>query len=484
MREGHLARRSFLKTGVASGAALAFPTIIPARVLGQQAPSHKIQVGVIGCGRIANGMDIPGLWNNQDLATLVALSDCDAQRLETTWRKTLALFEGKLAKPRLYQDYRALLADKAVDAVMICTPDFWHAQLCVEAALAGKDVYVQKPLATSVFESRTIVDVIRRTGRVFHIGSQQRSEGPGTFGPQFRKAAEYVRNGRIGKVLRVEIGLPRDPNEPKDCPLVQSVPETFDYERWLGYTPVELYSELRTHPQGKKGGDAVFGRPGWMTIQAYDMGMIANWGAHHIDIAQWGLGMEASGPVKIRGKADFPKRRLWDVHGKLDVRMTYANGTLLHVADESVYPNGVRFVGEDGWIFCSRGSAKATESDPGAGGKYGRWRPLEASAKNLIEGEVAHPLARNPENHHRIWLECIHTRKPTNVPPETAHRSTTACILGYTAMNLKRTLTWDPVTERYADDEEANATLSRSERAPYGVRHALERAGCCSTKTL
>jgi predicted dehydrogenase len=328
----------------------------------------------------------------------------------------------------------------------------------------------------SVFESRAIVDVVKQTGRVFHIGTQQRSEGKSTFGPQFRKAAEYVANGRLGRIRRVEVGLPQDPPEPADWPLAQPVPDTLDYDKWLGYSPAELYSELRTHPQGK-GDEADFGRPGWMVMQQYSMGMIANWGAHHIDIAQWGLGMESSGPVKIRGRADFPKRRLWDAHGELDVKMEYADGALLHVADESVYPNGVRFVGEKGWIFCGRGSVKTMSNDPGAGGKHGRWRPLEASRKELIEGEVERPLARNPSNHHRVWLESVRSRRPTNVPPEAAHRTTTACILAYTAMNLKRTLTWDPAAERFVGDGAANATLSRPERAPYGVRNALRRAG-------
>ena len=187
--------------------------------------------------------------------------------------------------------------------------------------------------------------------------------------------------------------------------------------------------------------------------------------------------MDASGPVKISGRADFPKRRLWDAHGALDVKMEYANGTVLHVTDESVYPNGVRFVGEKGWIFCGRGSVKTMSNDPGAGGKHGRWRPLEASSQELIEGEVEKPLARNASNHHRVWLESIHTRQPTNVPPESAHRTTTACILANTAMNLKRPLTWDPAAERFVGDKAANATLSRPERAPYGVRNALKRAG-------
>jgi len=456
-----------------------FPAIIPSRVLGSQAPSKKIQVGVIGCGRIAGGMDIPGLWHNQDLAVPVALADCDIKRLNTTRAKTARLYDGDLPDLKLYQDYRALLADKTVDAVMICTPDFWHAQQCVEAAFAGKDVYVQKPLAMSVFESRTIVDVMRRTGRVFHIGTQQRSEGKSTFGPQFRKAAEYVRNGRLGRVRRVEIGLPQEPEEPADWPLVQPVPDTLDYDQWLGYTPAELYSELRTHPQGK-GAEADFGRPGWMTLRAYSMGMIANWGAHHIDIAHWGLDLEETGPIRIRGRAEFPKRRLWDVHGSLDMRLTYANGTELHIADNSVYPNGVRFIGEKGWIFCGRGSVKTLSNDPGAGGKHGRWRPLEASTKALIEGEVERPLPRNPGNHHRVWLECIRTRQPAPILPESAHRTTTACILAFTAMNLKRGLKWDPVAERFVGDDEANATLARPERAPYGVRNALRRTGWAS----
>jgi len=475
MRQVGVSRRGFLKTGMAAGI-LAFPTIVPARVLGQQAPSNKIQVGVIGCGRIAGGMDIPGLWNNQDLATPVALADCDIKRLRTTKQKTGQLFAGDLPDLKLYQDYRELLADKAVDAVMICTPDFWHAQQCVEAAFAGKDVYVQKPLAMTVFESRSIVEVMKKTGRIFHIGTQQRSEGKSTFGPQFRKAAEYVLNGRLGRIRKVEIGLPQEPQEPADWPLIQPVPDTLDYDKWLGYSPAELFSELRTHPQGK-GEEADFGRPGWMTIREYSMGMIANWGAHHIDIAQWGLGMENSGPVRIKGRADFPKRRLWDVHGSLDMRLTYANGTVLHIADDTAFPNGVRFVGEKGWIFCGRGSVKTMSNDPGAGGKHGRWRPLEASSKALIEGEVEKKLPRNPNNHHRIWLESIKTRQPTNVLPEAAHRTTTACILAFTAMNLKRALSWDPAAERFVGDEAANATLSRPERAPYGVRRVLEQKG-------
>jgi len=472
MQKNQVSRRSFVKQSAAVCSALGFPVIIPNRVLGAEAPSRKIQVGVIGCGRIAGGMDIPGIWRNQDLAVVVALSDCDTRRMTVTAAKTRELFENDLPELKLYQNYTDLLKDPAVDAVMVCSPDYWHAQICIDAALAGKDVYVQKPLAMTIYESRSIVEIMKKSGRIFHLGTQQRSEGKGTFGAQFRKAAEYVRNGRLGAIRRVEVGLPQDPVEP-DWPLKQPVPATFNHDMWLGYSPLAEYSELRTHPQGE-GEDVSFGRPGWMTIRQYSMGMISNWGAHHIDIAQWALGMEGSGPVKIEGSADFPVRRLWDVHGRLDVKMKYAGGAELHIADESEYPNGVRFVGEKGWIYCGRTSAKATQEIASAGGRHGRWRPLEASAAQLIEGEVEQPLVRN-KDHHRVWLESIHTRRPTNVPPEAAHRTTTACILACTAMDLKRPLTWNPEQELFVDDEQATATVSRAERAPYGVRNALSR---------
>jgi myo-inositol 2-dehydrogenase/D-chiro-inositol 1-dehydrogenase len=478
MMKGNVSRRGFLAGAAAGAASLGFPALIPAGVLGAGAPSKKIQVGLIGCGRIAAGMDIPGLAQNADLATLVALSDCDRVRMAGMARKAEGLF-GKENLPVLSQsqDYHELLANPAVDAVMICTPDFCHAEICVAAALAGKDVYVQKPLTMSVYEGRKIVDVFAKTSRVFHIGSQQRSEGPSTFGPQFRKAVEYVRDGRIGKVLRIEVGLPRDPDEPSDWPLSEPVPPTFDYDRWQGRTPLAPYCRLRTHPQGKNGQPDFNGRPGWMTIQRYDMGMISNWGAHHLDIVQWALDAEASGPVAVVGSAEFPQRRLWDTHGKLDVTLTYASGTLVRIADESVYPNGVRFIGDKGWIFCSRGSAKAPPGDPVAAKRHGRWRPLDASDPALITGEVARPVVRNPLGHHRVWLQSILSRKPTNITPEAAHRSTTACILAYTAMNLKRPLKWDPAAERFIGDPDADKTLSLPERAPYGVRNALLRAG-------
>lgn len=467
-------RRSFLKGGLALGACT-FPTIIPARVLGQEVPSKKIQVGIIGCGRIANSMDIHGVWHNRDLARIVALSDCDAKRLNATRLSVAQRFGSQVDDIKVYADYRALLADPTVDAVMLCTPEHWHAQQCVEAAFAGKDVYVQKPLAMSIYESHTIAAAMEGQKRVFHIGTQQRSEGVGTFGKQFRQAAEFVRSGRLGRLQRIEIGLPSDPPESKKAPLAQPVPSTLNYDRWLGATPAEVYSELRTHPQGKD--DQVnYGRPGWMVIQNYSMGMIANWGAHHIDIAQWAMGVEAV-PVAIEGHAEYPPRRLWDAHGRLDVSLRYSNGALMHIANEDTYPNGVRFIGENGWIFCSRGSAKATIADPGVGGKHGRWRPLEYSHADLVAGEPEVVLARNAFNHHRAWFEGILARKTTMISPHEACSSSVACVLAYNAMCLGRPLRWNAAKGRYRGDREANAMLARPERAPYGLQRTIKHHG-------
>lgn len=475
--QGEFSRRSVLKLCTGAAVLPAAPFNVLAQGVGGTTRLGKIQVGVIGCGRIASSMDVAGLSQCPDLAVPVAAADCDRVRLNAMPERVRQLYgDATVPELKLADDYHELLANPAVDAVMICTPDFCHAEICVEAALAGKDVYVQKPLTMTVFEGRKIVEVLKKTERVFHIGSQQRSEGRSTFGPQFRKAAEYVRDGRLGKLLKVEVGLPSDPAEPTDLPLEQPVPPTFNFDRWLGRSPLAPYSELRTHPQGKNG-KPNFGRPGWMTVRQYDLGMIANWGAHHLDIVQWALGMDDSGPVAAEGRAEFPKRRLWNTHGKFDVKLTYPGGLVVNVAGTDVYPNGIRFIGEKGWIFCSRNSEKTLIDVPSAGGKHGRWRPLEASEAALISGEVEHPLARNKLSHHRVWLESIKSRKPTNIPPETAHRSTTACILAATAMDLGRKLNWDPKAERFVNDDEANQTLSLPERAPYGVRNVLKRVG-------
>lgn len=484
-----VSRRQFLGA-VAASTVFAVPTIIPASVLGAAAPSKRFAVGLVGCGRIACGMDAPGLFANRDIATCVALSDVDASRMSAFYKMVRGKWKcGDLDRSRCYQDYRKLLDDPAIDAVMISTPDFWHARMAIEACLKGKDVYVQKPMAMSVEQGRAIVNAVKACGRVFHLGTQLRSEGIGALGAHHRQATEYVWDGRIGKVVRVEIGLPNDPKEPA-WPIEEKVPSCLDWDLWLGPCSVKPYSRLRSFPRGTKkdpNGYTISPRPGWLTMDEYCMGMIAGHGSHDIDLAQWALGEQLSGPDRAKGTCVYPKRRLWDTHGNCDVSLTYdrdngihAAGCVVHVQNEPAVPHGIRYIGENGdWIYCAHGNGavKVTTSDPsfGSGGGEGRrLKLLDASRPELIQGPVRKQAVRNTLSHHRAWFEAMKTRGETNVPVEVAQRSTTACILGYWAMKLGRELKWDPQAERFVNDAEADRTLSRPERGDYGVRPLLK----------
>ncbi len=459
-----MTRRQAMKVGATSVLAAGFPTIIPARVLGQEAPSKTIQVGQIGFGRIGKSMDVPGVLACKGVR-YVALADLDTQRMALGKQFIDAEYAKRKTSVDLktYQDYRELLARTDVDAVAISTPDHWHSQPAVEAAFAGKDVYMQKPASLTITEGRLFSDAIRRNGRVFLLGSQQRSS------EQFHRACELVRNGRIGKVRSIEIGLPGDPagGRTEEMP----VPSNLNYEMWLGSTPQVFYTEDRVHKQD----DAkLASRPGWLRCEQFGAGMITGWGSHHLDIAHWAMGWEATGPVAIEGKGQFHTGGLWDVHGEYDVTLTYADGTPMRVWDK--YPNGVRFIGEKGWIFVSRGAAKMTASDPTSPGKP--LKALDASDPALLEGDLgegAVRLYKHRGNHHQNWIDCIRTRAETLVPAETAHRSCSACLLAHIGMKLGRKLAWDPAAERFVGDDAANALLAREERAPYGTRRAFER---------
>jgi len=458
-----MTRREALKA-TAGFCAMGFPTIIPARVLGAEAPSKTIQVGQIGFGRIGKSMDVPGILSCKGVR-YVALSDLDTRRLALG----KAFVDQQYAKRKtsvdlkLYQDYRELLARPDVDAVAISTPDHWHSQPAVEAAFAGKDVYMQKPAALTIAEGRLFSNAMRENNRIFLLGSQQRSTA------QFHRACELVRNGRLGKIKMIEIGLPGDPPGGKKDEM--PVPPNLNYEMWLGSTPDVYYTEDRVHSRTDA---ALTSRPGWLRCEQFGAGMITGWGSHHLDIAHWAMGWEATGPRTIEGKAEFLTGGLWDVHGSYDVTLTYADGTPVHVWDK--FPNGLRFIGEKGWIFVSRGAAKMTASDPTSPGKP--LKALDASDPKLLEGEIGANevhLYKNRGNHHQNWIDCIRSREATIVPAETAHRSCTACLLAHLAMKLGRRLTWDPATEKFVGDDAANAMLARTERAPYGTRRAYER---------
>ncbi len=478
MRTPILPRRQFLCISLAGTAgALALPTLVPSRVFGRAAPGNLIQIGQIGCGRIATGMDMPGILRCYQEARIVAVCDLDSKRLARAQERVGRYYAekfptGDLAPPRAYGDYRQLLADRSIDAVAISTPDHWHAQLVIAAALAGKDVYVQKPLAMTLSEGRAVSDLLRARKSAFQIGSQQRSDSPW---PQFRRACELVRNGRIGRLRTVRIGLPTDPfggPEP-DMP----VPPNLNYEAWLGCTPWAPYTENRVHPQRPHPGALatedvnLSDRPGWLRIDCYCLGMITGWGSHHFDIAHWGMNTELTGPLEIEGGAEFPKGGLWNVHGAFHVEAKYANGVVL-VADNN-YDNGVRFEGSEGWVFASRGGATATASDPA----ITKDKPIAASSPKILESEIGPDEMHlyKSADQHLNWIQGIRSRRPCATTPEVAHRSTSACQLSWIAMKLGRKLRWDPVRERFLNDSEADAMLSRPQRAPYGIDALLKR---------
>jgi predicted dehydrogenase len=431
--------------------------IVPASVFGQNAPSNRVMVGAIGVGRISRIHDIKETMRHDD-AQVVAVCDVDIRRLGAGQQLVDDRYSEKLGKAysgtRGYTDYRELIAAKDIDAVLISTPDHQHAPLAIHAVRAGKDVYLQKPASLTIAEGRAMADAVKASGRVLQIGSQQRGQTPW---PQFHRACELVRNGRIGKLRHVEIGLPGDPSGPDAPPM--PIPAGLNYDAWLGTTPEAYYTEMRVHPQ-----DSFEARPGWLRMEQFGAGMITGWGAHHIDIAHWGMDMEHSGPVEIWGSAEFPKSGLWNVHGPFETHARYANGVTMTVS--GALPNGVKFIGSKGWIFVTR-SGPVTPSDP-AGPQVD---PLQASDPKILTSVIGSDevqLYKAPEQH-RNWLDAIRTGVPVSASAEVGHRGCSTCLLHWIAMKTGRRLKWDPVAERFIGDDAANAMLSRPQRAKYAV---------------
>lgn len=449
-----LSRRTAIKGLAAIGA----PMIVPASVFGANAPSNRVTIGAIGVGRISRGHDIKEVMKHAD-AQIVALCDVDTRRLAAGRRLVDDGYAQKSGKrysgTRIHADFRELFAAKDIDAVLISTPDHQHAPLAIQAVRAGKDVYLQKPASLTIAEGRAMADAVRATGRKLQIGSQQRGQEPW---PQFHRAAELVRNGRIGALKHVEIGLPGDPAGPQARPM--PIPANLDYDAWLGTTPEVYYTEMRVHPQ-----NSLEDRPGWLRCEQFGAGMITGWGSHHVDIAHWGMDMERSGPVEIWGKAEFPKSGLWDVHGPFETHARYANGVTMTIS--GALPNGVKFIGDKGWIFVTR-SGSVTPSDPGGP----QIVPLQASDPKILASVIGPDevhLLKAPEQH-RNWLDAIRTGTPLSAPAEIGHRACSTCLLHHIAMKTGRRLRWDPQAERFLGDDAANALLSRPQRARYAVR--------------
>jgi predicted dehydrogenase len=392
-------------------------------------PNDTIQFGVIGPGGSKGGYRM-GLGDARAIhgiegCKVIAACDVDAVHLQ----EAVKVF-GPDCKG--YRDFRDVIARKDIDGVIIGTPDHWHTIICIEAMKAGKDVYCEKPLTLTIDEGKRLVKVWRDTKRVFQTGSQQRSEG------NFRQACELVRNGRIGKIKRVQTNLPTGPTGgPFE---VKPVPEDLDWDMWLGPAFKTDYVWERTHGNFRW----------WLE---YSGGMMTDWGAHHNDIAQWGLGTERSGPLQIEasGRAPNPGYNCYNTFPEFDIDYAYPGGITLHCTNKG--ENGIWFHGEDGWIAVGRGWIKASDQKL-------LDEPLPENAIRLYKSD----------NHRKDFVDCIRSRKQPICDAEIGHRSVSVCHLGNISLRLGgRRLDWDPVKEEFVNDDEANAYLSRPARKPWVI---------------
>ena len=430
-------RRSFLRTA-ASGAALGFaPRIVPASALGRglmAAPSERVSVGLIGTGRQLFFKNWPQFAKMPDVQ-VVAACDVDAWRLGQVQAAIEKHYAAQIAAGthggcKAYRDYREVLGRNDIDAVMISTPDHWHVPLAIEAAQAGKDVSLEKPITRSIAEGQRLVRAIRDAGRVFRVDSEFRSE------KYFHRMAELVHNGRIGKIKSLRVGVPAGDNV--DCPPSPDmpVPEELDYVRWQGSVPQASYTVNRVHPRNE------FGRPGWMRVLDYCDGMITNWGAHLCDIAQWCHGTERTGPVEISGEGVWPPAgKLWNVLKTFRIQYRFADGTTQEYETSKPY---VRIEGTEGWIY----------------GEYGKG--LEAEPKSILTSEIKDSEIHFPlKSDKQDFIDAVKTRGRTLEDEEVGHRTTSLCHLGHIAIRLGQTLKWDPQQEHFVGNDEANGYVDK-----------------------
>ncbi len=424
-KEGRLTRRSFLKgTAVAAGTTVAFPAIVPSSVFGAYSPSNRIVMGAIGVGSQGSG-DMRGFLSKSEVQ-MVAVCDVDKSHRDNA--KKIVDQRYRNSDCTAYLDFRELIGRGDLDAVQLAMPDQWHAIPAIAAARAGLDIHGQKPLARSIREGRAICNAVHRYGRVWQTGSQQRSEW------RFRRACELVRNGRIGKILKVEVGLPT--GGATDVKPVTQVPEGLDWNFWLGPAPYVPYRGV-VHWN-------------WRWIMDYSGGQLTDWAGHHIDIAHWGMGWDYTGPVEIEGKGNYPKEGLYNVPTEYKFACKYADGTIMTVANNQQLTQGAKWYGEKGWIHVNRGG-------------------LSASNEKILREEIAPNETKLYESrdHKQNFLDCVKSRKLTICPVEVGHRSISVALLGEISMLTGRKIKWDPEKEKINGDSEASALLGRSYREPW-----------------
>jgi len=442
-------RRTFLR---AAGAALAVPTIIPASALGQgdkPAPSERINMGFIGIGN--RGFGVMDAFLNNTSVQGVAVCDVYERHYGRNefdkgrsygWAGGRDAVEQKYAKDKAsgvykgcatYSDYRELLAREDIDAVMVATPDHWHGLITLEALRRGKDVYCEKPVTHFFAEGQAVYKEVAARKAIFTVGSQQRSDKP------FPHAVNLVRNGLIGKITRVEVGLPKGKTAADGDATVKEAPQGYDF--WCGPSPLLPFMEARHHWS-------------WRWHSAYGRGQLMDWIGHHNDIAHWGLGMENSGPISVEAKD-------WDFTGKPEIYDTAVDYTVIskyegdiEVVMSSRVPMGCKWIGEKGWVYVNRGQIDASNPEwlvgvkPGADGKLAPVAFDPGPWKAYLSG-----------GHQRNFVDCVKSRKETVAPAENAHRSITPGHIAYVSHELGRAVKWDPKTETAVGDDEAQKKL-------------------------
>ncbi|MEA3365359.1 MAG: Gfo/Idh/MocA family oxidoreductase [Candidatus Hydrogenedentes bacterium] len=428
-------RRTFLRTVL--GAAVA-PALVPWTALGaaRPAPSERIGIGIIGLG--SRGFNLLHSFLREPDAQVVAVCDVDSKHYrDNPWgegqafglepaRKTAEEYYarrgGAKAGVGAYRDYRELLAHEGVDAVVIVTPDHWHALCTLEALRLGKDVYCEKPLTHLFREGQLVYREAERRNAVFQAGSQQRSD------ERFRRAVELVQNGHLGQIRRVEMGLPPGYSKPMGDTTVEDPPEHVDYDFWCGPSIVLPYVRARHHRW-------------WRGHLAYGGGVLMDWLGHHNDIAHWAVGMDKSGPTKVEAVGwTYPETNVYNTPENYEILCQYPGGIVNSISNKN--REGLKLIGEDGWVYVDRGVIEASDE---------RW-----TKKSFDPGPVK---AYVSERHTTNFVECVKSRQPCVAPAETAHRSVTAGHLGYVSNTLGRPLDWDPDTERVINDDEADTLL-------------------------
>jgi predicted dehydrogenase len=424
-------RRNFIRNGAFSVAAF---TILPRRVLGGNhfvAPSDQISLGIIGCGAQGRWTLAPEFAKR---ANLIAAADCESRRLQAMQEiveKETEKAKGQAYKGfRQYADYQEILARKDIDAVIICTPDFWHAVQTIEACRAGKDVYVEKPMSHSIEEGRAMANAVEKYKRVLQVGNMQRSWR------NFRHACELVRNGYIGEIKEIKVAVGPPPVK-YNLP-AQPVPETLNWEQWIGPAPMNPYNEELAPPMEVR----VF--PNWRNYREYGGGMICDWGAHMFDIAQWAMDMDDSGPIEF---VPADEERL------IPLTMRYANGTIMtHEKFRQSEGNAVRFIGSDGVIDISRSFLDT----------------IPAKLKDHVIGDNEIKLYRS-DDHYSDFLNAIKTRKQPLSTVEVGHRTASLCQVINICYELNRKLTWNPEKEEFFMDNAANKLRTNPIRSPYSL---------------